>query len=312
MLRTPVAVLRARFPYFTARSIPGLGVLLTLVVLAPTLTAPAAGAEKGADDELKKVQGTWERTETAPDAPYRRATKEVKGNKETVTYFDADGKVTHQHRVDFKLSKAGDVGLFTFSNFEVTEGPQKGQKMEGESTYVYRATDEEFREAQGFLPGDAGEASVNVWKKAGAKGDAAAAAPQGAKALDAKALAGTWEPTMSQRGGNVEPEEQSKRHRLIFDGDRFTITRDGDVILKGTYKLKADAKPAQIDMTIEESQQADDRGKVVKGIIELTGDGLKWCTSGPRGTDRPTEFASEDGSRDMYVLLKREKKDAKP
>ena len=286
------------------------GAMLVLLALPPAGPARAAEPDKKTDDELKKVQGTWERAETAKDSPYVRATKEVKGNKETVTYYDADGKVVHQHRVEFKLSKAGDVGLFTYSNFEVTEGEQKGQKMEGEFSYIYRATEDEFREAQGFLPGDMGDPAMTVWKKAGRKGDAAGAPPEPKDgALDAKALAGTWEPTMSQRGGNVEPEEQSKRHRLIFDGDHFTVTRDGDTLIKGTYKLKADAKPAQIDMTVEESPRSpEDEGKVVMGIIELTGDGLKWCTCGPRGTERPTEFASEDGSRNMYVVLKREKK----
>jgi len=114
---------------------------------------------------------------------------------------------------------------------------------------------------------------------------------------------------MSQRGGNVETEENAKRHRLIFEGDRFTITRDGDTMIAGTYKVNKEAKPAQLDMVIDKSpQNPDDEGKTVLGIIELTGDGLKWCTSGPRGTERPKEFASEEGSRNMYVVLRREKK----
>jgi uncharacterized protein (TIGR03067 family) len=311
MPRTPDANADARFRLATSRSPSVAGVLFALLLLATAGRAPAAEPEKASDEELKKIQGTWERTDPAENAPYRKATKEIKGNKETVTYFDADGKVVHRHQVDFKLSKAGNVGLFTFSNMEVTEGPQKGQKMEGDFTYVYRATDDEFREAQGLMSGDQGDPALNVWKKAGAKGDAAVpAAADKPAAIDAKALAGTWEPTMNQRGGNVEPEEQSKRHRLVFDGDKYTILRDGERLIAGTYKVNNDVKPAQIDMAIDESQNADDQGKTVLGIIEVTGDGMKWCTGGPRSTERPKEFASEDGSRDMFVVLKREKKKA--
>ena len=79
-------------------------------------------------------------------------------------------------------------------------------------------------------------------------------------------------------------------------------------MIAGTYKVNNEAKPAEIDMVVEESQNDEDKGKTVLGIIEVTGDGMKWCTGGPRSTVRPKEFGSEEGSRDMYVVLKREKK----
>ena len=183
--------------------------------------------------------------------------------------------------------------------------------MPGPVSYIYRVGDKQFREVWGFLPGQENRRTVlYVWKKAEGEREAAvASAKEKAAGLDAKALAGTWEPTMSERGGNVEPEEQTKRHRLIFEGEKFTITRDGDVMIAGTYTLNTDASPAQIDMKISESpQNAEDAGKTVLGIIEVTGDGMKWCTGGPRATERPKAFASEEGSRDMVVTLKREKK----
>ena len=299
--------------------------LATLALAARSQSTFGADDAGGSQDDLAQVQGRWEREE--PDgsgASYKRATKEIRGNKETITYFDGDGKVVRQHKVDFKLSKSGDVNVFTYTNWEATEGPQKGTKMPGSVSYIYRVGEKQFREVWGFLPGQEHRRTVlNIWKKSEADRDAAAAnatttarekpADDGAGkggAIDAKALAGTWEATMSQRGGNVEPEEQTRRYRLVFEGDKFSVLRDGNTLIAGTYKLDNQAKPAQIDMLIDESENAEDKGKTVLGIIEVSGDGMKWCTGGPRSTARPTGFASEEGSRDMLVVLKREKTNA--
>jgi uncharacterized protein (TIGR03067 family) len=310
MSRTPAWCPSARRTPIASIVFESFALLLTLMLV------PAAGAEpdNASEGDLAQVQGRWERDEPrGSDASYKRARKEVSGNKETVTYFDTDGKIVRQHKVDFNVSRSGDVNIFTYTNWEATEGPQKGTKMPGPVSYIYRVGDKQFREVWGFLPGQENRRTVlYVWKKGEAEREAAAAvasAKEKADAIDAKALAGTWEPTMNERGGNVEPEEQTKRHRLIFEGNKFAVTRDGETMLAGTYKLNNEAKPAQIDMTIEESpQNPDDKGKVVLGIIEVTGDGMKWCTGGPRSTVRPKEFASEEGSRDMNVVLKREKK----
>jgi uncharacterized protein (TIGR03067 family) len=284
-------------------------VFLVGLTLAAVATGAAADDKSASREDLDRVQGTWEReAPQGSDLPYHRATKEVHGNKETVTFYAADGKILRRHQVDFKLSRAGDVGVFTYSNMEVTDGEQKGTKSPESHSYVYRVSGDEFREATGLLPAEGDEEpSITIWKKSkSAAGDAPAAGKAGA--IDAKALAGTWEPTMNQRGGNVEPEEQTKRHRLVFDGQKFSVTRDGEKLIAGTWTVNNDAKPAQIDMKIEDSQNEEDKGKTVLGIIEVTGDGMKWCTGGPRSTVRPTEFASEEGSRDMFVVLKREKK----
>ena len=310
----------SRPPIFSVTS-RVLSAFVVLILAAQVPRASAAEEAASSEDDLAQVQGRWEREEPdGSDASYKRATKEVSGTKETVTYFDGDGKIVRQHKVDFKLSKAGDVNIFTYTNWEATEGPQKGTKLPGSASYIYRVSEKQFREVWGFLPGQEHRRTVlHIWKKSESDREAAAglaaakeqpAKPEADKAavLDAKALAGTWEPTMNQRGGNVEPEEQTRRHRLMFKDDRFTVTRDGETMIAGTYTLKADAKPAQIDMKIDESPaNPEDQGKTVLGIIELTGDGLKWCTGGPRSTERPTQFASEEGSRDMFVVLKREK-----
>jgi uncharacterized protein (TIGR03067 family) len=291
--------------------------LLAVLFLSPR-TAPVRAADEKdqatSESQLAEVQGRWEREEPqGSDASYKRATKEINGTKETVTYFDADGKVGRHHRVDFKLSRAGDVNIFTYTNWEATEGPQKGTKMPGPVSYIYRVSEKQYREAWGFLPGQENRRSVLlIWKKAEGERGGAALAGATEKAdggVTAAALNGTWKPTASERGGEPQNRDEMERHALKFDGDKFTIFRDGDSFISGTYKVDTSKQPAEIDMTIENNaDNADDNGKIVRGILELSGDELKWCTGGPRTEQRPTEFKTAEGSRVMMITFKREKK----
>jgi len=59
----------------------------------------------------------------------RRAVKEIKGNKETVTFYGEDNKLLRRHTVDFRLKKNGDIRVFTYFNMEVTEGMEGNQEQ---------------------------------------------------------------------------------------------------------------------------------------------------------------------------------------
>jgi uncharacterized protein (TIGR03067 family) len=72
--------------------------------------------------------------------------------------------------------------------------------------------------------------------------------------------------------------------------------------------VDAAKKPKQIDFAVKESLGGKDDGKTAKGIYELDGDTLKWCTAGPGTDDRPGEFATAEGNDRLFVTLKREKK----
>src|SRR3712207_1052343 len=65
-------------------------------------------ATSGSQDDLATVQGTWEREMgLEQNMPYRRMVKQITGNRETVTYYGADGEVVRAHTVDFKLERRG-------------------------------------------------------------------------------------------------------------------------------------------------------------------------------------------------------------
>jgi hypothetical protein len=127
-----------------------LGVLVVLSLVATGADPPPL------EEDLKALQGTWERTQVLPGQPGPqggRVVKEVKGNRETVTSYDASGAETYAHAVEFRLEREGNVRVFTFFNREVTAGPAKGQKVAEPASYIYRLRGDTLEEVWGFLPG---------------------------------------------------------------------------------------------------------------------------------------------------------------
>ena len=290
-------------------------VLASLSVALPAVSRAAepekeSGAKSNADD-LKIIQGMWEREEpSGTQASYKRATKEIRGNKETVSYYDAENRLVRRHNVDFTVSRMGDVKIFTYTQMEITEGPQKGTKNPGPVSYVYWANDKFFREVWGFLPGqEAPPVVLYIWKRADdERREAGLAAARETPQKDAAPLEGTWRATKSERGGEAEPEDQSKRHRIVFTKDAYRIERDGELMMRGKYTVDSSKQPATIDMTIEEmADRPEHVGKMIRGIVEHTGDELKWAFGRPDGSDRPTKFSSEAGQEGMFIVFKREK-----
>lgn len=284
---------------------------LVLTPLAVVLSNKSARAADAApSDDVRTIQGKWEREEPSDSqASYRRATKEIRGSRETVTYYDAGGSVVRRHNVDFTLSRMGDVKIFTYTHMEITEGPQKGTKMPGPVSYIYWANEKFFREVWGFLPGQENPPVVlYVWKRAGGEGReanlaAAKQKPQAAK----KPLAGTWKTVSAEHADRKVPDEEAGRYSVVFRDDTFRVERDGQMYMRGKFKLDDIAQPATIDLTVEEhADRPEEVGKVWRWVVEQTGEELKWCADRPGG-ERPAGFKLKEGSEQMLVVMKREK-----
>jgi uncharacterized protein (TIGR03067 family) len=125
---------------------------------------------------------------------------------------------------------------------------------------------------------------------------------EGGKDLDK--LQGDWVMESSQRDGKKMPAEELGKIKRTIAGDKMTITRDGDVIAKGTIKVDAAKKPKAIDVTF--SNQAGEE-QTIRGIYEVDGDRQKVCYA-PPGMDRPKEFSAEAGSGHTMSVWKKEKK----
>ena len=128
--------------------------------------------------------------------------------------------------------------------------------------------------------------------------------------IDAKALQGTWLAQTQQRGDRAEDPEVTKQHRVVFDGEKLTIYKGEEVKVRGTFKLDAAASPATIDINIAEGD--DDpgvAGKTAKGIVEIDGENLKWCSAQPGSDERPKSFDTKD-TQNMVVTFHRAPKAA--
>jgi uncharacterized protein (TIGR03067 family) len=274
------------------------------------LVAACAWGADGAKDAAQKdpseadllaVQGRWEREEPSGSAnPYRRAIKEVKGQEEVVTYYKPDGTVWRAHRAQFNLSRSGDVKVFTFSNLQIIDGDGKGTRIQQGRSYIYVATDRQFKEVSGFLPGqEAQPPSVLVWTRA--KDDEKVVA---LPAPDPR-LQGVWVPFHSEEGG---ADQKDRRDYLVkFQGDRFEVVRDGGLMLRGKFITYAAREPRRIDILMEQDvDNPANAGKTLKGIYAIEGNELRWCTGTTVAPQPPTEFATHEGDPFLLVAMRRQ------
>ena len=254
-----------------------------------------------AESDLLQVQGKWERDAPNGAYPYRTAVKEVTGEEEVLTYFKADGSVWRRHRAQFKLSRRGEVKVFTFSNVQITEGDGKGTKYPGPSSYIYVVTDREFKEVSGFLPGQESQPpAVLVWRKAKDDGRAVMLPKPDDR------LQGTWIPYHSEEGG-LDRRDRGD-YVVRFEGDRFTVWRNGELMLRGTFTTYSAREPRRVDILIQEdADNPANAGKTLQGIYAVEGEELRWCTGTTVAPQPPTDFVTRDGEPFMLVVMKRDK-----
>jgi hypothetical protein len=116
--------------------------------------------------DLALMQGVWE---IIPPHDFggeiRRVTKQIDGNRETVTFYGSDEAVLRKHAVEFSLDQSGRVWLFTYRNLEVLEGENKGAKDPGAYSYVYTISGNRFGEVNGVLDGASGPPTLRMWKR---------------------------------------------------------------------------------------------------------------------------------------------------
>lgn len=126
------------------------------------------------------------------------------------------------------------------------------------------------------------------------------AADKGADKDGAKAIQGTWLIVSVTEDG--KPNEKSKDRKVVFEEKKMIVDTPGGQ-REGTFTV--DPKKKTLDISPSEGP---DKGKTFKGIYELKGGQLKICFSRRPDGARPQEFKSEQGSGQILVVLKRDKK----
>ena len=133
---------------------------------------------------------------------------------------------------------------------------------------------------------------------------AVAVADDAADKKDKEALQGTWMAVSGEKEGKEDTE--AKEHALVFEGDKFSIKRGDNVIVRGTFKINTSKSPKTMDMEISEGPE-DVKGKTAQAIYQLKGDELTWCVTHPGCGERPEKFATKEGVKQLLVKFKRAK-----
>jgi uncharacterized protein (TIGR03067 family) len=104
------------------------------------------------------------------------------------------------------------------------------------------------------------------------------------------------------------PEPAASSFALAFKGDReeliAAVSEERPI---SQFKVDAESSPRKIDL---ELLNGENRGKLRYGIYELDKDVLKLCLpDGFASADRPKEFKTGEGKKDMLFVLGRLKRD---
>ena len=112
-----------------------------------------------------------------------------------------------------------------------------------------------------------------------------------------KKFHGTWTFSSVETGGKEEPIDLFKGMTVTFEGDKYTVKKDGEVVQVGRQKLDPSKAPKTLDATLIEGVN---KGAVMLGIYEFSGDTLKVCFDA-EGKKRPSEFKTAAATQTLVV-----------
>jgi uncharacterized protein (TIGR03067 family) len=137
----------------------------------------------------------------------------------------------------------------------------------------------------------------------GLLGRAAAVTPEQRLKREQEKLAGVWRVTGMQVNGTILPARQVPDLKLTFKDGKFTVRLGKEKPQEGTYKIDPSKKPKTIDIINGKTDKEKDKDQV--GIYELIGNSLRICAC-PVGSERPTDFTTNDKPGYTVLILKRE------
>jgi len=92
---------------------------------------------------------------------------------------------------------------------------------------------------------------------------------------------------------------------LFVCGTHFAIRFADGINYMGNFELDTKGRPRAMVMRIVEGP-AKHKGQTALGFYEFDGEHLRWCTAGPRRTDRPIGFPSPDDPDYLFLMFRRE------
>lgn len=102
--------------------------------------------------DLELLQGRWERiTRDATGKIVLSQEKVIKGNEQTLTNRDSEGKIVRQQTTKFRLEKYGPVRIYHGYEMTVHVGNSAGQTFPIDFAFVYRVDKKSFLDAPGLF-----------------------------------------------------------------------------------------------------------------------------------------------------------------
>ena len=219
---------------------------------------------------------------------------EIAGNKFTSTTGDVVYKGTY--KLD-ATQKPKTIDLM------FTEGPEKGTtalgiyELNGDTWRICLTVTAKERPKEFATKSGSGLALKTLKrKKSGDHSDAI-------KAELAK-FAGEWSMVSGEINGQAVPDQMRTQFKRIATGDETHVMLGESTFMRAKFTVDPAKKPKTIDYTMLEGPS---KGQKQLGIYEFDGENLKFCFASP-GKERPTEFASPDGSGRVASVWKKAKK----
>jgi uncharacterized protein (TIGR03067 family) len=114
---------------------------------------------------------------------------------------------------------------------------------------------------------------------------------------DKEKIQGAWVAVSAELGGKPVSDEQVKKCKVTFEGDKIHLEGLVKGEGKGSFALDPSKNPRTIDILITDE---DD----VAAIYALDGDELRLCIN-TGGSERPKEFATTGQSKFLLIVFKR-------
>jgi uncharacterized protein (TIGR03067 family) len=271
-----------------------------LIVMMAGLSI-AADAPKG---DLGKLQGTWSLVSAVrdgkdvPDDEVSRTTLVIKGDAFT---FPNDARVGTGPSGTFTIDPSRTPGAIDATP---SAGPTKGETWMG----IYEIAGDLYKVA--FAPpgkvrptrfvSEPGSGRLHsVWRR-GTPADTLGGDPARA---DLETLQGRWKIASLIVDGREVEDTEIKGTKLVLEGDEYKAIL-GEQILKVRLKLDPSRTPKVIDMTYRDESTEN---RTFRGIYKLDGDTVTICRPTRPEGQRPTEFAAPADSKQILIVVKREK-----
>lgn len=119
----------------------------------------------------------------------------------------------------------------------------------------------------------------------------------------AQNLTGTWHAVYAELDGEMAAAAYVSGIELTYQGDKFSVTVNGELKHEGTYTVEEKTVPHQLTLVYTKSSVFE-LSKPRVGIFQLTGETYKDCLGGV-GARAPSHFGTAPKSDTVMTIFRK-------